>query len=142
VLVSAAEPFCADLSHLLVRAARELEIPVTEGGTAVVIPGPRFSTLAESTWYRAMGWETVNMITYPECHLARELELCYANLSIVTDYDAGIMGAGAVSTLSVGRVLGEKRERLRALLHAVIPQIGPQPMDACSTALGRAKVRF
>jgi 5'-methylthioadenosine phosphorylase len=82
------------------------------------------------------------LITYPECHLARELELCYANLSIVTDYDAGLEGAGAVSTLSVGRVVSEKRERLRALLHAVIPRIGPQPLDVCSTALGRARGRF
>jgi 5'-methylthioadenosine phosphorylase len=137
-LVSAAEPFCAELSHLLVQTATDLDIPVRDGGTMVVIQGPRFTTLAESTWYRGMGWETVD----PECHLARELELCYANVSIVTDYDAGIEGAGAVSTLSVGRVLSEKRERLRALLHAVIPRIGPQPLDGCSTALGRARARF
>jgi 5'-methylthioadenosine phosphorylase len=141
-LVSAAEPFCADLGHLVVQTARELSIPVQEDGTAVVISGPRFSTAAESTWYRGMGWETVNMITYPECHLARELELCYANISIVTDYDAGIMGAGAVSTVSVGRALEEEREHLRALIHAVVPRIGPQPVDACSTALSRARVRF
>jgi 5'-methylthioadenosine phosphorylase len=141
-LVSAAEPFCADLSHTLVETARELGIPVLNGGTAVVIQGPRFSTQAESRWFQQMGWDTVNMITYPECHLARELELCYANLSIVTDYDVGIEGAGAVSAFSVARVLTEKRERLRALLHAAIPRIGPQPEDSCATALARTRVRF
>jgi 5'-methylthioadenosine phosphorylase len=142
VLVSAAEPFCEELRGVVVRTARELDIPVADGGTAVVISGPRFSTAAESTWYRGMGWETVNMIVYPECHLARELELCYANISIVTDYDAGILGRGAVSTFSVGRALEEQREHLRELIHAVVPRIGPQPVDACSTALSRASVRF
>jgi 5'-methylthioadenosine phosphorylase len=141
-LVSAAEPFCADLSRILVGAARELGIPVLDGGTTVVIQGPRFSTQAESRWFRQMGWDTVNMITYPECHLARELELCYANLSIVTDYDVGIEGAGAVSAFSVARVLTDKREQLRALLHAAIPLIGPQPNDVCATALGRTRARF
>jgi 5'-methylthioadenosine phosphorylase len=141
-LVSAAEPFCADLSRLLVDTAHELGIPVLNGGTAVVIQGPRFATQAESRWFQEMGWDTVNMITYPECHLARELELCYANVSIVTDYDAGIEGAGAVSAFSVARVLTEKRERLRALLHAAIPRIGPQPEDICATALERTRVRF
>jgi 5'-methylthioadenosine phosphorylase len=84
-LVSAAEHFCADLTHTIVETARELGIPVLNGGTAVVIQGPRFSTQAESRWFQQMGWDTVNMITYPECHLARELELCYANVSVVTD---------------------------------------------------------
>jgi 5'-methylthioadenosine phosphorylase len=141
-LVSSAEPFCADLSHTLVETARELGIPVLYGGTAVVIQGPHFSTLAESRWFQQMGWDTVNMITYPECHLARELELCYANVSIVTDYDVGIEGAGAVSAFSVARVLEEKRERLRSLLHAAIPRIGRQPDDVCSSALGRTHARF
>jgi 5'-methylthioadenosine phosphorylase len=141
-LVSASEPFCADLSHTLVETARELGFPVLYGGTAVVIQGPRFSTQAESQWFQQMGWDTVNMITYPECHLARELELCYANLSIVTDYDVGIEGAGAVSAFSVARVLEEKRDQLRALLHAAIPRIGPQPNDVCATALGRTRARF
>jgi 5'-methylthioadenosine phosphorylase len=141
-LVSAAEPFCADLSRILVQTARELDIPVLDGGTAVIIQGPRFSTLAESRWFQQMGWDTVNMITYPECHLARELELCYANVSIVTDYDVGIEGAGAVSSLAVARVLTERREQLRAFLHAALARIGPQPEDDCATALGRARARF
>lgn len=141
-LVSAAEPFCAYLGRTLAETARELGIPILNGGTAVVIQGPRFSTQAESQWSQQMGWDTVNMITYPECHLARELELWYANLSIVTDYDVGIEGAGAVSAFSVARVLTDKREQLRELLHAAIPRVGSQPNDTCATALGRTRVRF
>jgi 5'-methylthioadenosine phosphorylase len=142
-LVSAAEPFCEDLSRILVETARELGLPVVHGGTAVVIQGPRFSTLAESSWFRQMGWDTVNMITYPECHLARELELCYANLSLVTDYDAGIQGAGAVSALSVTRVLTDSRPKLLSLLRTTIPRIGPpHEDDVCVTALDKARTRF
>ena len=89
-----------------------------------------------------MGWDTVNMVVYPECHLARELELCYANVSIVTDYDTGIEGAGAVSALTVARVVTERRAQLKQLLHLAIPCIGPQPEDDCATALGVASARF
>ncbi len=141
-MVSAVDPFCGDLGRILVQAARDLGIPVRDGGTAVVIQGPRFSTLAESRWFQQKGWETVNMVAYPECHLARELELCYANVSIVTDYDAGLEGAGAVSALTVARVITERRRQLREFLHLAIPRIGPQPEDSCATALGLASVRF
>jgi purine nucleoside phosphorylase len=66
----------------------------------------------------------------------------WGRLSIVTDYDVGMEGGGAVSALSVARTITEQREHLRALLDAAIPRIGPQPTDVCSTALGRARVRF
>lgn len=140
VLVGSARPFCEDLSSLLVRTAQELELPVHDGGTAVVIQGPRFSTTAESVFHRGMGWDVVNMVSYPESHLARELELCYANLSLVTDHDAGIAGAGAVTTQTVARVLAESQERVVLLLRTAIPRIGPQPEDACATALSRARL--
>lgn len=138
--VSAAEPYCDDLGHTLVETARELGIPVREGGTVVVIQGPRFSTVAESRWYSSMGWDVVNMTQYPEAHLARELELCYAAVAMVTDYDVGVHGAGAVSSWTVARVFAENNERLRALLLAAVPRIGPQPADACSDALAKARI--
>ena len=93
--VSAADPYCADLSAVLAQAAREEGIPVVEGGTVVVVQGPRFSTRAESRWFSDSGFDVVNMTQYPECWLARELELCYANVSLVTDYDVGIDGGRA-----------------------------------------------
>jgi 5'-methylthioadenosine phosphorylase len=138
--VSAAEPFCPDLRRLLVETAQELETPVRDGGTIVVIQGPRFSTRAESQWFRAAGWHTINMTTYPECHLARELELCYATIAMVTDYDVGVADHEPVSAEKVARVFAENNERLRALLTAVIPKIGPQPDDVCATALKGARI--
>ena len=138
--VAAAEPFCPGLRGVLVETARELDVVAHDGGTAVVIQGPRFSTLAESRWYAAQGWDVVNMTAYPEAWLARELELCYANVSMITDYDAGAEGREPVSAEAVVRVFGENLEKLRALLAAVLPKIGPQPADVCASALRGARV--
>ncbi len=141
--VSAADPYCRDLSGILAEAAREEGIPVVEGGTVVVIEGPRFSTRAESRWYTAAGFDVVNMTQYPECWLARELELCYANVSLVTDYDVGLEGMPHVEPVSAQaafQVFQDNLERLRALLHRALPRIGPQPQDACATALSTAMV--
>jgi 5'-methylthioadenosine phosphorylase len=138
--VSAADPYCPDLRRLLVETAAELEIPARDGGIVVVIQGPRFSTRAESRWLRELGGDVVNMTAYPECHLARELELCYATVAMVTDYDVGVEGHDPVSAAEVVRVFEENNERLRRLLFAVIPKIGPQPADVCATALRGASV--
>jgi 5'-methylthioadenosine phosphorylase len=106
----------------------------------VVIQGPRFSTRAESRWFQSQGWDVINMTAYPEGHLARELELCYANISMVTDHDVGVEGAEPVSGETVMRVFAQNNERLRDLLFAAIPRIGPQPQDACATALDGARI--
>jgi 5'-methylthioadenosine phosphorylase len=138
--VSAADPFCPDLRRVLLETASELGIAARDGGTIVVIPGPRFSTRAESRWFASMGWDVVNMTAYPECHLARELELCYASVSMVTDHDAGVSDREAVDAATVLRVFRENIERLRTLLLAAIPRIGEQPEDVCSTALRSARL--
>jgi len=138
--VSSADPFCPDLRRVLVETARELGIPVRDGGTVVVIQGPRFSTRAESRWFQDMGWDVINMTCYPECHLARELELCYATVAMVTDYDVGVEGGEAVSADRVVEVFRQNTERLRQLLWAAIPRIGPQPEDVCATALRSARL--
>jgi 5'-methylthioadenosine phosphorylase len=142
--VSAADPFCSDLSEILATSAEALDIPVVRGGTVVVIQGPRFSTRAESRWYAASGFDVVNMTQYPEAWLARELELCYANVSLVTDYDVGVDGLPDVEPVSAEVALAvfrEELDRLRALLFHAVPRIGPQPEDACATALRSAIVR-
>jgi 5'-methylthioadenosine phosphorylase len=79
------------------------------------------------------------MTAYPEGYLGRELELCYANISMVTDHDVGVSGAEPVSHEAVIRVFQENNERLRELLFAAIPKIGPQPEDICATALRHAR---
>jgi 5'-methylthioadenosine phosphorylase len=141
--VSAADPYCPDLRGILVETARELDIPVVDGGTVVVVAGPRFSTRAESRWFAGAGWDVVNMTQYPEAWLAREAELCYANVSLVTDYDVGlegVPGVAAVSAEAAFRVFAENLDRLRALLFRAVPKIGPQPDDICATALASAIV--
>ena len=141
--VSAADPYCPGLRGTLAECARELEIPVVEGGTVVVIGGPRFSTRAESRWFSHAGWHVVNMTQYPEAWLARELEICYANVSLVTDYDVGLEGMPDVPPVSVEaavRVFSENLDRLHALLFRAVPKIGPQPDDMCASALSSAIV--
>jgi 5'-methylthioadenosine phosphorylase len=139
--VSAADPFCVDLGEILATSAEELDIPVVRGGTVVVIEGPRFSTRAESRWFAESGFDVVNMTQYPECWLARELELCYAGIALVTDYDVGLEGTPPVTTEVALAAFEENLHRLRDLLFRAIPRIGPQPEDACATALRSAIVR-
>jgi 5'-methylthioadenosine phosphorylase len=133
--VSAADPYCPDLRRLLVKTARALGIPVRDGGTLVVVQGPRFSTRAESRWFQSAGWDVIGMTGHPEAYLARELELCYANVSMVTDHDVGVDGSEPVSHEAVLQVFQRNISKLRELLLTVIPKIGPQPDDVCSTAL-------
>ncbi len=139
--VAAADPFCADLGEILAASADELDIPVVRRGTVVVIQGPRFSTRAESRWFADSGFDVINMTQYPECWLARELELCYAGIALVTDYDVGLEGAPPVTTEVALAAFEENLHRLRDLLFCAIPKIGPQPEDACATALRSAIVR-
>ena len=138
--VSAADPYCPDLRRLLLDKARELGIKARDGGTVVTIQGPRFSTRAESKWFQSLGWHVINMTAYPEGWLARELELCYANISMVTDHDVGVEGEEPVSHETVVSVFNENNSKLRELLFAVIPDIPPQPEEhLCATALRGAR---
>jgi 5'-methylthioadenosine phosphorylase len=138
--VSAADPYCPDLRSILVKTAGDLGIAARDGGTVVVINGPRFSTRAESEWFQRANGNVINMTAYPEGYLARELELCYANISMVTDHDVGVDGAEPVSHETVIRVFEENNARLRELLFAAIPKIGPQPDDVCASALEGARL--
>ncbi len=133
--VSSADPYCDVMREHAVAKARELGIDVHPSGTVVVIQGPRFSTRAESKWFASQGWEVINMTQYPECYLARELEICYCNISLITDHDAGAEGIEPVTNEEVVRVFNENNYRVRALLFAMIPDL-PQARDcACSHAL-------
>lgn len=140
VHVSAADPYSPVLRALLVDGCRELDIPVHDRGTIVVIQGPRFSTRAESRWFTSMGWEVVNMTAYPEGHLARELEICYATVALITDYDVGVEGVPPVSADEVVRVFQANNSRLRDLLAWVIPRIPTEPDPHCANALEGARL--
>jgi 5'-methylthioadenosine phosphorylase len=139
--ISTADPYCAELRALAIATARELGIPVHERGTVVVIQGPRFSTRAESRWFASQGWEVINMTQYPECVLARELELCYVNISLITDYDVGVEGVvGPATADEIVRVFHQNNARLRELLHALIPRIPLTRGCDCGRALEGARL--
>ena len=140
--VSFADPYCPELRGLAVKQAEELGIPVHDGGTMVVIQGPRFSTRAESRWFSGMGWTIINMTGYPEALLARELELCYVNISLVTDYDVGLEGIPGVAPVThaeVVRVFEENNAKLRELLLSLLPAVPSERSCPCATALAGAR---
>ncbi len=137
--VSFADPYCPTMRHLAVSKGRELGISMHDQGTMVVIEGPRFSTRAESAWFGQMGWDTLNMTGYPEAVLARELQLCYANISLITDYDVGVADAPSVTHEEVIRVFTENDEKLRKLLFALIPELPEERDCPCATALHGAR---
>jgi 5'-methylthioadenosine phosphorylase len=138
VHVSFADPYCpAGRRAVLDVAAGEPVVPMTDGGTMVVIEGPRFSTRAESQWYAAAGWSLVNMTGCPEAVLARELAVCYTAIALVTDLDAGIDTGSGVTQEEVFRVFDDNLHRLRDLLMRVIPALPPvdERPCPCGTAL-------
>jgi 5'-methylthioadenosine phosphorylase len=136
--VSSADPYCSVMRGVAVDRAKALGITVHEKGTVVVIQGPRFSTRSESRWFAAQGWEVINMTQYPECYLARELEICYCNISLITDHDAGAEGVEPVSNEEVVRVFGENNEKVKSLLYAMIPALPEARECACARALDGA----
>ena len=139
--VSYADPYCPELRPLAIGTAQDLGIAVHDRGTMVAVQGPRFSTRAESLWYQQAGWEVINMTGYPEAYLARELEMCYVNVSLITDYDVGVDGEGeAVTHEEVLRVFNENNEKLRNLLFGLIPKIPSERSCPCSTALKGASL--
>ena len=111
---------------------------VHERGTVVVIQGPRFSTRAESRWFSNQGWEVINMTQYPEVVLARELGMCYVNLSLVTDYDCGLESSPHVRPVTQGEVFAvfsQNTERLRSALRSLISTL--PATRSCDCAAGR-----
>jgi len=143
VHVSVADPYCPELRQLSGRIAEQQSLRFSPSGTVVVVQGPRFSTRAESRWYSRMGWDIVGMTQYPEVSLARELEMCYLNLCLVTDYDVGLEGVPEVSAVQaheVMRVLAENIVRVRDLLAAMIPIIPAEASCNCQRSLEGARL--
>lgn len=121
-----ADPYDAGLRRQITDAARGLGLTVHDGGTVVVIPGPRFSTRAESEWHAHMGWDLVNMTQAPEAALAAEVAIPYVGIGMVTDYDAGLASDPSVAPVTQEEVFGfleSNAEAIRDLLAAVIPRL-------------------
>jgi len=133
--VSSADPYCHTMRSIAFDTAGSLGITAHPTGTVVVIQGPRFSTRSESRWFASQGWEVINMTQYPECYLARELEICYCNISLITDHDVGAEGAESVTNEEVIRVFTENNEKVKSLIYEMIPALPTERTCACATAL-------
>ncbi|MDT0269459.1 S-methyl-5'-thioadenosine phosphorylase [Streptomyces sp. DSM 44915] len=135
VHVSFADPYCAEGRGAVLKAAASAGAEVRDGGTMVVIDGPRFSTRAESQWYAAAGWSLVNMTGHPEAVLARELALCYTSVALVTDLDAGIDAAESVAQDEVFRVFAANIDRLKELVLRTVAALPTSRDCPCTHAL-------
>lgn len=120
VHLSFADPYCPAGRRHAVDVARLSGWEPVDGGTLVVIEGPRFSTRAESRWYADQGWSLIGMTGHPEAVLARELALCYTPVCLVTDLDAGIEEGGGVTMEAVFEVFAQNVDRLRTLVTAMV----------------------
>ena len=127
--VSSAEIYDPTLRAIAIDVIREHGIPVHERGTVVVIQGPRFSTKAESKWFSDAGWEVINMTQYPEAYLCRELGMAVVNISLITDYDAGVIeGTEVVNALSVLEVFEKNASRIQKVVLDMIKRF-PADLD-------------
>jgi 5'-methylthioadenosine phosphorylase len=125
--VSPADMYDKELRRLAVETIRENGIVCHDGGTVVVIQGPRFSTKSESKWFHDQGWEVINMTQYPEAYLCHELGMGVVNISLITDYDSGVhAGTEAVNAHDVLSVFKANSEKIKKV---VLDLIGKMPQD-------------
>lgn len=136
--VSPAETYHPTLRQLAVDCIKKNGIVCHDRGTVVVVQGPRFSTVAESIWYTNQGWEVINMTQYPEAYLCRELGMAVVNISLITDYDSGVVAdAEAVTAMSVLEVF---RENSHKIVQVVLDMIAGMPRELDSLGAREALV--
>ena len=138
--VGMADPVCRDLADKLEKAARATRATVHRGGTYLCIEGPQFSSKGESRIYRSWGVDVIGMTNMPEAKLAREAELCYATLAVVTDYDVWHESEEAVSVEAVVANLLKNIATAKEVLSRLIPTVGPDRDCPCPSLLENAVI--
>jgi len=138
--VSFADPTCRDLSQLLADVGRAIEVPTHLGGTYVCMEGPQFSTRAESFLYRSWGADVIGMTNLQEAKLAREAELCFATLALVTDYDCWNTEARDVVAKDILAILSKNVATAQHLIRAAVARIPTERTCPCASALKDAIV--
>ncbi|MHA1298979.1 MAG: S-methyl-5'-thioadenosine phosphorylase [Candidatus Helarchaeota archaeon] len=128
-----AHPFCDELRQIILKTGKELGLKCHEKGTYVCINGPRFSTAAESKFFQSQNFTVVGMTVYPECILAREAEICFANISMATDKD--VYGDEPVEISEIIRIMNQNVENVRKLVFETIPKIPKTRKCECGQAL-------
>jgi 5'-methylthioadenosine phosphorylase len=138
--ISAADPFCPQLSHQLLEAVRQTGATVHSGGSIITIEGPRFSTRAESNVFRAWSMSLVGMTTSPEVFLAREAEMCYAVMAHVTDYDVWHVSEEPVTVERVIEILHRNTQMAQESVRSLVRQLNESRSCACGRALADALI--
>jgi len=141
--VSPADPYCPHLRRLAAEVSREHGIPVHEGGTVVVINGPRFSTKSESRWFSSQGWEVISMTQYPEAYLALEAQMAVVNISLITDFDCALFAEGGIEPVTAQEVLEVFQRNAHRIRGVVLDLARRIPLDLdspCHHSLDTAKV--
>ncbi|MEC8137894.1 MAG: S-methyl-5'-thioadenosine phosphorylase [Pseudomonadota bacterium] len=141
--VSMAEPVCARLGDALTDAAKAVDIPTVRGGSYLAIEGPQFSSRAESELYRQWGCSVIGMTNMPEAKLAREAEMCYATVAMVTDFDCWHPDHDDVTVETIIKVLMDNADKARALVRKVVPMLAGRSEtchEGCHTALENALI--
>ena len=141
--VSMAEPVCARLGDALTDAAKAVDIPTVRGGSYLAIEGPQFSSRAESELYRQWGCSVIGMTNMPEAKLAREAEMCYATVAMVTDFDCWHPDHDDVTVETIIKVLMDNADKARALVREVFPMLAGRSETChagCHTALENALI--
>ncbi|ETK30978.1 S-methyl-5'-thioadenosine phosphorylase [Microbispora sp. ATCC PTA-5024] len=142
VHVSFADPYCPLGRAAATAIARDADWDLVDGGTLVVVEGPRFSTRAESQWFQSAGWSIIGMTGHPEAVLARELALCYTTLALVTDHDAGVEAGEGVTHEEVLAFFAANVERMRSLVRDVVQALPHERTCPCGDALDGIKLPF
>jgi 5'-methylthioadenosine phosphorylase len=141
--VGMGRPVCGRLGDAVAGAAHACGVPTVRGGTYLVMEGPQFSTEAESNLYRAWGCDVIGMTNMPEAKLAREAELCYATVAMVTDFDCWHPDHDHVTVEAIVKVLQDNADKARALVAALVPPLGGRQASCnhgCHTALDTAVI--
>ena len=141
--VSMADPVCSRLGDHISGALSDTGIEYTRGGTYMVMEGPQFSTRAESNLYRSWGCDVIGMTNMPEAKLAREAEMCYATVAMVTDYDCWHEDHDDVTVEAVIKTVHDNADKARAMIKSVIPSLSgrTEACDVgCHTALDFAVI--
>lgn len=136
--VSAADPYCPQLRELASIISKKNEIPHHDSGTIAIINGPRFSTKAESRMFASQGSHMITMSQYPEVHLARERQMCYLGLGLITDYDSGLEGRSDIKPVNmaeVSKIFSKNAEKATTIINGMVEAMPTERTCNCSKAL-------
>ena len=139
--VSSADPYCPQMRRIASNAAKRAGITVHGSGTVVVINGPRFSTRAESRMFGSHGAHMINMTQYPEVVLARERQICYLGIGLVTDYDAGLEGNSGIHPVTadeVAKIFDANVGKAKRIINEIVAELPTERACGCATAMEHA----